>query len=241
VKDNLTVLVDLQKVDQELQQLEALKGDLPQQLEKIIQKMSALTEIYGQKKVELSEALKNKAISEVDLESFQQKLTKYKEQLYAVTSNREYDAITLEIESVNEKMSGTEDVILELIEKEETLVEEIKNIEPELEALAEAISQKEKELATKIKATEVECKNFELKRVELCGKVIRSVLYQYERIRKGLGNNVVSQVINGACEGCRSNIPPQKQMEVRMMNQLILCEHCGRIMVSRPVGEPVID
>lgn len=239
MKGNLTGLVDLQKVDKELQALEALKGDLPQQVGKLRNELNAAKETYGSQRNELTEIKKKKALREVELQDFQGKAKKYREQLYAVTSNREYDAITTEIDAVDAKISDVEDEVLQFIEDEEILEQELANAEPEITALEENLDKTEKELNEKIQATEKEYEAFRRQRDEISESVERRVLYQYERIRKGIGNSVVAEIMNNACGSCFSSIPPQKQLEVRTMTQLIFCESCGRILVYTRKREAV--
>jgi len=239
LKGNLTGLVDLQKVDKELQALEALKGDLPQQVGKLRNELNAAKETYGSQRNELTEIKKTKALGEVELQDFQEKAKKYREQLYAVTSNREYDAITTEIDAVDAKISDVEDEVLQFIEDEEILEQELANAEPEITALEENLDKTEKELNEKIQATEKEYEAFRRQRDEISESVERRVLYQYERIRKGIGNSVVAEIMNNACGSCFSSIPPQKQLEVRTMTQLIFCESCGRILVYTRKREAV--
>lgn len=232
LKANLTGLVELQKVDRELQALEALRGDLPQQVARTKEKLDGLKEEHSSKKVRLADNGTAKAIAEGELKDFQAKLAKYRDQLYAVTSNREYDAITAEIDTVEGKISETEDKILAFLEEEEVLSADLETIEPEIKDIESELEDKDSELKQKILATEAECKSFEEQRSQLAASVDKRIVYQYERIRTGLGNTAVADLRNDACSGCRSNIPPQKRVEIKMMNQLILCESCGRILVS---------
>ncbi len=241
MKTALNSLMQLQSVDNKLQALEALKGDLPQQIQKLNDELQSLKDRHDAEKSALVEAKKSKLHWEGELETLDEKLNKYKEQLYAVTTNKEYDAITTEIDTAREKKDESEDMILALIEEEETRTEEEKNLAAEVEALQENLIEKEKELQEKIQATEKESLSYEDRRKELTASIQRNVLYQYERIRKGLGNTAVAEVRNYACDGCFSTIPPQRVVEIRMMDQLILCESCGRILVHKSEKELVTN
>jgi len=241
LKTMLNSLMQLQSVDNKLQALEALKGDLPQQIQKLKDELQSLKDQHEAEKNALAEAKKSKLHWEGELKVLEEKLNKYQDQLYAVTTNKEYDAITIEIDTAKEKKDESEDKILELIEEEETRTEEEKNLASQVEMLQENLIEKEKELKEKIQATEKESLSYEDRRKELSGSIQRNVLYQYERIRKGLGNSAVAEVRNYACIGCFSTIPPQRVVEIRMMNQLILCESCGRILVHKSEKELVAN
>lgn len=237
----LNGLMQLQSVDNKLQTLEAIKGDLPQQIQKLKDELQSLKDQHEAEKNALSEAKKSKLHWEVELKVSEEKLNKYQEQLYAVTTNKEYDAITIEIDIAREKKDESENKILELLEEEETRTEEEKNLASQVEMLQGNLIEKEKELQGKIQATEKESLSYEDKRKELSSSIQRNVLYQYERIRKGLGNTAVVEVRNYACVGCFTTIPPQRVVEIRMMNQLILCESCGRILVHKSEKELVTN
>jgi len=231
LKANLSFLYKLQSVDQELQTLEETKGDLPQQVERLENEMNRIKQDCENKKAELSELKKQRALKEGELNASQEKLQQLKEKLYAVTSNKEYDAITIEIDTIQEKISEIEDTILEMIEQEENLASAIEELEPQVSSLQDNLVQKNEELSKKIAATEKEYEAFKKQRDEISAKIKPAVLYQYERIRKGLGNSAVVNISSYACGGCHSTIPPQKVVEIKTMSELILCESCGRILV----------
>jgi len=239
LKANLTSLLDLQKIDQKIQALEALRGDLPQQVEALKSELEGRESRLKEVEEQLAEATKNKFRLDNELQAQQERRETCRERLYAVTSNREYDAITVEIDTISESISETEDQILELLESQESLTSETLELQEAISDLKEELSSREEELKTKIAATEQEFGACASKRDNLIGAIRQSVLYQYERIRKGLGNSAVAVVHNSACGECFSAIPPQKCVEIRMMNELILCESCGRILVFCETNETV--
>jgi hypothetical protein len=225
-------LVQLQNVDNRLQDLEELKGDLPHQIDVLKARLRSLEESCNSKQAELEDSRKRRALLEGEVDDLREKLKKYQNQLYQVSTNREYDAITVEIDTIKAKISDTETEILQLIELEENLATEGKSLSEELESARSTLSETQVRLEKKISETEVETSDYSRQREMLVKDVTQSVLYQYERIRKGLGNTAVAMIVNrSACGGCFSTIPPQKVVEVRAMSKLILCESCGRILV----------
>jgi predicted nucleic acid-binding Zn-ribbon protein len=231
LRDTLQTLVQLQSVDNKLQALEELKGDLPSQVQELKSRLSIAQTAFTEKDALLEENRKNRMLAESELESFKSKLTKYQEQLYAVTTNREYDAITLEIDTIKEQSSDTETTILEHIEAEELLTQEKADLQEEIESIKTHLQTKEVELQKKTSETEAESDKYARQREELVGQIRAPILYQYERIRKGVGGTAVAIVSNYTCSGCWATIPPQKVSEIRVMDQFILCESCGRILV----------
>lgn len=239
MRSELTGLFQLQNVDKELEALEALKGDLPNQVDKLKTRLDDTQASLQQEQKTLTETKTARGLKESELNSLQDKLNKSREQLYAVTSNREYDAITLEIDAITEKIDALENEILELIDREEAAAGRIGELEPQVTALEEDLNQKNNELRTKVAETEEEYNRFMKERERIASNIQKSVLYQYERIRKGLGNSAVAEIKQYACGGCFSSIPPQKSVEIKMMKRLIHCESCGRILVYVEEEQPV--
>jgi len=236
---DLMQLIELQKVDNELQALEELKGDLPQRVKRLRDELDAIKQNHENCKKELDEIKRLKLHGDGELKDFQEKQNKYREQLYAVKSNREYDAITLELDAVKEKIDQAETRVLELMEKEQNLAANLQNLDSQLTVLTENLTVNEKELQEKITKTEDDYRLWKKKRQELIVNVKRPVLSTYERIRRVRGKNTVIEINKYACGGCHSAIPPQKAVEIRNMDQLILCESCGRILVYKNEREPL--
>ena len=240
MKHTLHNLIELQKIDEKLHALEAMKGDLPLQIQRLEDDVNRNKDLLTTYESELDDAKKTKLHWEGELKVLQEKHQKYQDQLYAVTTNKEYDAITAEIDAIKEKMDEAENLILEAIEKEEKFSTEVEEQQSQVAALEENLRVKTEELKTKIKATEQETSEYEKQRAELVSHISKPVLYQYERIRKGIGNTAVSAIYKYSCGGCHAAIPPQKVVEIRTMTQLILCESCGRILVSAENREPAV-
>lgn len=232
MKDSLLNLLELQRVDKDLQALEDLKGDLPQQVKLLEAELETLKSTYENSRQELDETTRVKLNTEGELKVLQEKQKKYQEQLYSVTSNREYDAITVEIDEISERIDTEETRILELLETEDALKEKVAELAAQVSSYEEDLVGKKEELNSKIRATENEYAILENKRQDLTALLSKPVLYQYERIRSVRKDTTVVPVNKYACSGCFSAIPPQKVVEIRHMDQLMTCESCGRILVT---------
>jgi predicted nucleic acid-binding Zn-ribbon protein len=49
----------------------------------------------------------------------------------------------------------------------------------------------------------------------------------------------VVAVDRDACGGCFNKIPPQRQLDIRTRKKLIVCEHCGRVLVDPELAEEI--
>jgi predicted nucleic acid-binding Zn-ribbon protein len=57
------------------------------------------------------------------------------------------------------------------------------------------------------------------------------LLRAYERMRESrLKSSAVVPVVNGVCQGCYMVVTKSVIMELKKSDELVLCEHCGRIL-----------
>ena len=64
------------------------------------------------------------------------------------------------------------------------------------------------------------------------------MLAAYEKVRTNVRNKMaVVTVVRGACGGCFNKIPPQRQIDIDESRKIVVCEYCGRILVSSRFAE----
>ena len=233
----LETLIHLQDIDKQLQHLAAERGDLPQKVENLEASVKAAEKALNMKIETLALLKKEKSELDNDVVLLQEQLKKYKVQLYQVKTNKEYDAITVEIETSEKSKDEKGFRSLELEDAISELEKEIKEAEKKAADLEVSLFENKKELEKKLEKTQTQQDALEQERSELAQRLSRPVLATYDRIRNARGGTAVSQLIGGACSECSSRIPPQRGLEVRMMNKLNFCEVCGRIIVWTPEDE----
>ena len=244
----LEYLVKLQKIDNELLKINELKGDLPQIVETLEKNITNLErELENDRSREKEIILETKDI-EGQIEDNKEHLQRYQDQLYLVTSNKEYDALTSEIEAVRQNIDTAEYKILELNEEMENLKEAIKGKDLTLKDKSSEIKFRREQLEkTNEKTNDVQRKL--MKNREAVVKLI-SLRYirEYERVskaRNGLAIVPIRQVFEEkvdrkgnieyipaqvSCGGCHTIVPPQKAVEIRSGANPIRCEFCGRML-----------
>jgi len=231
LQTKLKILIQLQQVDSRLKELEELKGDLPGKVESVRRELEQLNATLQEKEEALATAKLERKKATGDMTVAQEKLKKFQDQLYSVKTNREYDAITVEIETVKSQIDQCELRQLELDELIENLKQEIKQVETEVNDLKMNLAELEKELQEKMAVTETETHELEVERHRLISQIEKPMYATYERIRKAKNGLAVVPIIRGACGGCYQTIPPQRILELRQWKRLIVCEVCGRILV----------
>lgn len=234
MREVLETLKELQYVDNELQTLEQKKGDLPNKVNSLKQNVEIIRKQLDEKISENESESSLKSAQENDLELLKEKLKKYQKQLYQVKTNKEYDAITLEIEETESEIERLEFNNLELEERIEKRNEEIKGLKESLNNRLQDLQESEKSLQQVMARTRDQEKVLLEKKQTTQTRLTKPILSTYERIRNGRDGSAVAFLINGACSACSSRVPPQHGVEIRMMNKLFLCETCGRILIYDP-------
>jgi predicted nucleic acid-binding Zn-ribbon protein len=224
-------LVDLQEIDSRFDALQLQKGDLPV----IIQETEEDLEMKLADKKENEESIQkgeaDRRMFQLEIEASNAKLKQYEEQLYRVQTNKEYDAISLEIDTKKMEIKELENKILQSLEEEEDYKKNIEELDGEIKKLESQLLEYKTELEDIMKHTKAEEAQLEKQRDKILSVLDKRYQRQYEKIRKAKGGLAVVAIKKNSCGGCFSAIPPQKIVEIREMNRLYTCEHCGRILV----------
>ncbi len=227
--EELTELIKLQRVDQELMRIEELKGDLPERVRDIKESLAERKARVGEYKDRVEEIRKEERKHEAAVEDHTEKIKAKQDQLYLVTTNKEYDALTSEIEQFKKKVDESEMWLVEFSDEIDQLKEMLSMEEHRIEEMAEELEVREAELQKTVEKTEKEQAKLEKQRKEIVEHIPRPKLSKYNRIRNARNGLAVVPVIRGACGGCQQRIPPQSLVEIRS-GRMLPCEICGRIL-----------
>lgn len=232
MQESLRALLELQKTDQDLHELEQYKVDIPNQLETMGTVQSEAETRLADQETKVADIEKDRRQRERDLQIAQEQIKKYQGQLYSVKTNKEYDALQTEIQAQKTLVSELEDAILQLITETETESEALESMRGETDSLIERLDEERTALKTRLSAVDedVTVKMDERKRMSM--RVENQVLKVYDRIRRNLRGMTVVPVKKGACSGCFHVIPLQVMLQIRQAQRLISCEGCGRILIT---------
>jgi len=231
VKPVLERLLTLQRLDMRQMQIENLKGDLPNLVRQLNQEMATAEQSLIEQSEKLIAYEREHGILEMDIKALDGKQKMYQIQLFQVKNNREYDAVTNEIEAVKTETVKKENHVLELLDIIKNTQNSMAQLKEETERLRSQFDSKKAELENRLEKTKKEEEALRLERQKLVAQLDPKTVANYERIRKAKGGLGVVSVVNNACGGCHKMLPPQKLLEIREMNRLYHCETCGRIIV----------
>jgi uncharacterized protein len=240
VEEKLIAVLTLQKIDSKIDEIQTLKGELPMEVKDLEDEIEGLQVRIQNIDAEI-DSINNFVNAKTEAKKEAQALIKkYEKQQDNVKNNREFEAITKEMEmqelevKLNEK--HIKDAAFELKERtgqREKTQEKIAEIE-------EALKAKRSELEKIIAETEKEEKALATKSEAAKEKVDARLLTAYERIRNSYKNGLaVVPIMRDSCGGCFNVIPPQRQSEIRQHKKIIVCEHCGRVVVDTDLNDQV--
>jgi len=233
MNNTLKILIELQEIDRQLFEIDEKKGSLPQQVEKLESQAASVKTELETTRLTLEENQKELLTIKGSLMDAEGKVKKYQDQLYLVNTNREYDALTNEIETVKAEMAEGEARQLLLETEIEKLEETIATSEEQSTAFVEKLDANRDELKEKSDLTDAREEELKAERIELIKNVGQRYLRKYDRILKARKRAVVP-IVRGSCTGCHKQLNPQTIYEIQQMDAFIECENCGRILVVIP-------
>ncbi len=242
VEDKLRALYDLQIIDKHIDRIRAMRGELPlevEDLEDVIAGLETRVEKFVAEVEALDVEITNKNILIKDSE---EKIIRYDGQQKNVRNNREFDAITKEIEYQNLEIELANKRINEFKLIIENKKEVIAKGSENLNERKSHLEFKKSELESILSETQKEEDFLLSKSIEFGEKIEERLLSAYKRIRKNAQNGLaVVSIERGAAAGSFFIIPPQRQLELAQRKKIMTDEHSGRILVDPELAKEEDD
>ena len=233
IEQKLLSLYNLQQICTKIDDIRMIRGELPEEIRDNEDECEGLNTRINKFTDDIKN-LKLKIASEnTNIEEAKASIKKYEEQQNSVRNNREYEALSKEIEfqhlqiQVAEKHKEKHEA--EILDKQNKIAE----TNERLGELKEILDHKKAELEVIVADTQKEEEELLTKAEELKAKVDDRLLAAFERIRKNAHNGLaIVKIERDACGGCFSKIPPQRQLDICLHKKIIVCEACGRIFID---------
>ena len=232
VADKLDALYELQKIDSEIDRIRTIRGELPLEVQDLEDELEGL---------ETRIAKIQEEIKEVDTEIVDRKnatkdsetaIAKYKEQQNNVRNNREFESLAKEIEFQELEIKLHEKKSKEAKFKSVSKKEMFEETKERLEFRKGDLKTKQAELEEIVGETRKDEEALLKKSEDAKNKIDDRLVFAYNRLRENAKNGLaVVPVDRDACGGCFNKIPPQRQLDIQAKKKVLVCEHCGRILV----------
>lgn len=231
VEQKLESLVKLQTIDSQIDEIKKVRGDLPEEVRDIEDEIIGIQTRIGKFNDDVKEFEDMIASQKIAIKDAEKFIKKYEEQQSNVRNNREFDAISKEIESQQLDIQIAEKKIKECAYKIELKKKDIASTDASLESRKADLAVKKTELDVIVSEGEEEINKLTKTRDGAQKNVDARLLMSYNKLRNNYRNGLsVVMVKRDACGGCFNQVPPQRQAEIKEKKKIIVCEHCGRIL-----------
>jgi len=237
VEQKLKALYELQTIHTKIDKIRQVRGELPMEVADLEDDVAGLETRIQKIKSELDD-LEDDIVTRKNLiKDAQANIKKYEGQLEEVKNNREYDAISKEVEIQGLDIQVSEKKIrefgFEIVSKTQIYEKAL----ADLDARKSDLDAKKAELGTITAETEKEEGELTTQAEKAKNGIEERLLVAYTRLRQNAKNGLaVVTIKRDSCSGCFNQIPPQRQSDIRQRKKIIVCEHCGRILVDEQMA-----
>ena len=231
---SITHLVELQDIDSQLDDLNGLLGDLPKMVEELNEQESRLISKLKEDKTRLKDINLSLKKSETANSETQEKINKLTDQLFLVTNNKQYDALTNEIDHFKGQKDENDSHIILSMDEKEILEKSMNENETSLEDLKTDLGFRRKKLETALSETSEEKAALEKSREKQISKIDFSTIQIYTKVISARSGVAVVSLSGDACGGCGAALPIQMASEIRAAAaHTHRCDNCGRFVYSK--------
>lgn len=240
VEQKLKALYELQTIHSKIDKIRQVRGELPMEVADLEDDVAGLETRIQKIKYELDDLEDDIVTRKNTIRDAQTNIKKYETQLNEVKNNREYEAISKEIEIQGLDIQVSEKKIREFGFEITSKNQVYEKALADLEERKKDLDVKKEELGTITAETQKEEEEL-LAQVDTAKANIEDrLLFAYERLRSNAKNGLaVVTIRRDSCSGCFNQIPPQRQSDIRQRKKIIVCEHCGRILVDEQMAMEV--
>ena len=240
IEEQLRALIRLQHLDSRIDQITKMQGDLPEEIRDLEDEKAGLETRIENAKREAQEGEVQRKKLKLDIAESEGLIRKYEEQQLQVRNNREYDALTKEIEAQRQRIQQSQEAIEESEARDSSNEESVTDADERLKELDQMLDEKRQELDQVVADTKSEQAKYTKRRKQAEEALDARYLRAYERLRTRVRDGrAVVPIERGAAAGYM--VPPQRQLEVRQRDRIIVSEHDGRIIVDDELFREVIS
>lgn len=237
VEQKLKALYELQTIHTQIDKIRQVRGELPMEVTDLEDEVAGLETRIQKIKNDLDDLEDAIVTRKNTIKDAQAAIKKYEAQLNEVKNNREYDAISKEIEIQGLDIQVSEKKIKEFGFEIASKTEVYEKALADLEGRKNDLELKKAELENITSETQKEEDELAARAEEAEKHIDERLLTAYKRLRHNAKNGLaVVTIQRDSCSGCFNQIPPQRQMDIRQHKKVIVCEHCGRILVDEALA-----
>ena len=230
MREQLVLLIELQKMESAAGGITVRRKDLPIQIGELEKEYTELSAVVEAQREELEVLRKRRKEKDKQLQMGQETLKRTRDRLLEVKNNKEYQSMLKEIETFETKNSHIEDEIISLLEELDVFEKEVKKKEDDLDVQRRRYEEEKAKMEEELDSIAKELDGCARKSEAIRKKIPAELLRKYEQIKTAMRGVAVVSVWKEVCGGCHMAIPPQLYNELQKSTVLITCPNCSRIM-----------
>jgi uncharacterized protein len=233
---DLQHLIQLQDLDLSVDRNRRRIADIPAAQDALEKRLSDRTTALSVIKERMSASQAARREIEKELAFVQGRLSKFKDQLMEVKTNKEYQAMQHEIATAEQSVRSQEDRLLDRMEEAEILAGELKGAEAALKAEQAEVAREKQQLEAERVQLESETERLADARAAIVAKLSPRAIALFDYVARHRKGFALSEAREGHCTQCHVRLRPQVFNEVRRNDSLIQCESCSRILYFVPAA-----
>jgi hypothetical protein len=240
IEQKLKALYKLQIIDTQISKLQAIRGELPNEVADLEDDIAGMETRLANMANEVKAIEDSISVNKTRIIDAKALAKKYEKQLEGVKNNREYDALNKEIEIQGLEQQAADKRIKNANFEAEQKKNNIAALDSELVGRKQDLKNKKDELESIIADTEKEEALLNKDREKAVVVADDRLVTSYNKIRTSMKNGMgVAVIMRESCGGCFAGIPPQRQADIKLRKKIIVCENCGRVLVDPELAEEV--
>ncbi len=226
----LQQLIRLQQLENTATEARGQLEFIPARFEAIEARLATHAERVDASNLALSEHRTARATLEKDVAEVQVRLSRFKEQLMAVKTNKEYQAMQTEIAGGEREVGRLEDQLLERMLEADDLSRNAVQAEQQLAEERKAVDAERARIEEERTALEAKLTTFDAARNTVAEQLSAHVMNLFDTLARGRSGVAVVEARQGRCTSCHVRLRPQLFNDIRSNNALVQCESCQRIL-----------
>jgi predicted nucleic acid-binding Zn-ribbon protein len=231
LREQLKLLMALQKIDTQIYRLKEEKKNLPKEIEALKNAFDAKKQNLAQSEKAYLDAQKEKKDREAEFAAKEESVKKLQGQLYQLKTNKEYNAMLQQISDGKADASVIEDRILESMDKLDRAKAGVDEDKKKLQGEEQVFNGEKAKVEAQGKEMDGQLSHLEAEREKTLPGIDKKLLADYDRVLKNREGMAIACVKGDMCSGCNLKVPPQVINMIKMYESVQTCEVCNRILV----------
>jgi uncharacterized protein len=233
---DLQNLIQLQELDSAAERHRRRVADIPVLQAALDARLAERTAAVEAVKARVAASQAARRDIEKDLAAVQGRLSKYKNQLMEVKTNKEYQAMQKEMSVAEQEISDFETRMLERMEEADALAIELKAVQAALTSAQAEITRDRAALEHERTTVDDDLKRVSEERARTAALVGADLLALFDRVAHGRRGVAMAEARDGLCTVCHVRLRPQVFNQARRNTDIVQCDSCTRILYYVPIA-----